>query len=58
MLKYQQLFSGKNSTLGLSEPKNAEFLDIFYYGYLKFHAQKFYSLGAWAVLHFTIHEQT
>ena len=30
----------KNSILGLSEPKKAEFLDIFYtYNHLKFHAQ-------------------
>ena len=32
--------SGKKSILGLSEPKKAEFLDIFYtYEHLKFHAQ-------------------
>ena len=32
--------SGKNSILGLSEPKKAELLDIFYtYEHLKFHAQ-------------------
>ena len=32
--------SGKNSILGLSEPKKAEFLDIFRtYEHLKFHAQ-------------------
>ena len=32
--------SGKNSILGLSEPKKAEFLYIFYtYEHLKFHAQ-------------------
>ena len=30
----------KNSILGLSEPKKAEFLDIFYtYEHFKFHAQ-------------------
>ena len=34
------VMSGKNSILGLSEPKKAEFLDIFYtYEHLKFHAQ-------------------
>ena len=32
--------SGENSILGLSEPKIAEFLDIFYTNeHLKFHAQ-------------------
>ena len=32
--------SEKNSILGLSEPKKAEFLDIFYtYEHFKFHAQ-------------------
>ena len=32
--------SGKNSILGLPEPKKAESLDIFYtYEHLKFHAQ-------------------
>ena len=32
--------SGKNSILGLPEPKKAEFLDIFYsYEHLKVHAQ-------------------
>ena len=32
--------SGKNNTLGLSEPHRAEFLDIFYtFEHLKFHAQ-------------------
>ena len=33
--------SGKNTILGLSEPKKAEFLDSFFYTYehLKFHAQ-------------------
>ena len=31
---------GKNNILGLSEPKKAEFLDIFYtYEHLKFHVQ-------------------
>ena len=34
------IMSGKNSILGLSEPKQAEFLDFFYpYEHLKFHAQ-------------------
>ena len=32
--------SGKNSILGLSEPKKIEFLDFFYtYVHVKFHAQ-------------------
>ena len=45
--------SGKNSILGLSEPKKAELSWYFYtYEHLKFHAQlswarkKFYNLGA------------
>ena len=34
------VMSGKYSILGLSEPKIAEFLDIFYtYEHLKFHTQ-------------------
>ena len=44
--------SGKNSILGLADPKIAEYLDIFYtYEHLKFHAQpslsmkKFNNLG-------------
>ena len=48
--------SGKNSILGLSGPKKADCLDIFYtYEHLKFHAQlswarkKFYNLGARAL---------
>ena len=45
--------SEKNSILGLSEPKKAEFLDIFYtYEHLKFScltqlSMKKYNLGAW-----------
>ena len=34
------IMNGENSILGLSEPKDAEFLDIFYpYVHLKFNAQ-------------------
>ena len=34
--------NGKNSILGLSEPKKTELLDIFYsYGHLKFHEKSF-----------------
>ena len=34
------LLSRKNTILGLSEPKKADFLDIFYtYEHLQFHAQ-------------------
>ena len=53
--------SGKNSILGLSEPKKAECSWYFYtYEHLKFHAPlswawiKFYNLGAW--LHYHISE--
>ena len=44
--------SGENSILGLSAPKNTEFLIFYTYEHLKFHAQlswawkKFYNLGA------------
>ena len=46
----------KNSILGLSEPKHAEFRDIFLpYEHLQFHAQlswawkKFYNLWTWSL---------
>ena len=46
--------SGKNSILGLAEPKKSRISWYFYtYEHLKFHAQlswaqkKFYNLGAW-----------
>ena len=48
--------SGKNSILGLSEPKISHFLIYFYtYEHLKFHAQlssswkQFYNPGAWSI---------